>query len=110
MDSIIIMVIILVGVFILTYCIYGKYIINEHMSEEEQSSTSSSTLLSLQASITALQSQMTNLTTKYDDLSSTVSELQSSSASSTESLNNINSEIEQGQANLNDNFDASAFQ
>lgn len=110
MDNIIVMIIILVGVFILTYCIYGKYIINEHMSEEEQSSTSSSTLLSLQASITALQSQMTNLTTKYDDLSSTVSELQSSSASSTESLNNINSEIEQGQANLNDNFDASAFQ
>jgi len=110
MDSLIVMVLILVGVFILTYCIYGKYIINEHMSEDEQSGISSSTLLSLQTSITALQSQITNLTTKYDDLSSTVSQLQNSSASSTEDLNNINSEISSGQDNLSDNFDASAFQ
>ena len=52
MDSIIVMVIILVGVFILTYCIYGKYIITEHMSEDEESDASSSTLLSIQSSIT----------------------------------------------------------
>ena len=122
MDSIIVMIIILVGVFILTYCIYGKYIITEHMSEEEQSSTNSQSISNeaitgIQTSITALQSQtgnlqsqMTSLSTKYDSLSSIVSELQNSSTSSTESLNNINSEISSGQDTLGDNFDSSAFQ
>ena len=129
MDSIIVMVLILVGVFILTYSIYGKYIITENMSEEEQSNTNSqsttneaitgiqTSITGIQTSITALQSQtgnlqsqMTSLSTKYDSLSSTVSELQNSSASSTESLNNINSEISSGQDTLGDNFDSSAFQ
>lgn len=109
MNSLIIMVLILIGVFILTYCIYGKYIITEYMSEDEQSGTSSSTLLNIQSSITSLQSQITNLTTKYDDLSSTVSELQSNTASSTETLNNFQSEYSSGQDTLSDNFDASAF-